>query len=61
MRPTQCVGEFYLTVVDSLAPLPINKKVCGLVSRIRLWVTDQSWQTGRNDPVLHFEVVFVVC
>ena len=24
MRPTQCVGGLYLTVVDSLAPLPIN-------------------------------------
>ena len=22
MRPTQCVGELYLTVADSLAPLP---------------------------------------
>ena len=24
MRPTQCVGGLYLTVVDSHAPLPIN-------------------------------------
>ena len=24
MRPTQCVGELYLTVVELLAPLPIN-------------------------------------
>ena len=24
MRPTQCVGGLYLTVADSLAPLPIN-------------------------------------
>ena len=24
MRPTQCVGGLYLTVVDLLAPLPIN-------------------------------------
>ena len=25
--PTQCVGGFYLTVVDSLAPLPINNNI----------------------------------
>ena len=24
MRPMQCVDELYLTVADSLAPLPIN-------------------------------------
>ena len=24
-------------------------------------VADQSWQTGPNESVLHFEVVFVVC
>ena len=24
MRPTQCLGELYLPVADSLAPLPIN-------------------------------------
>ena len=24
MRPTQCVGELYLTVAELLAPLPIN-------------------------------------
>ena len=34
---------------------------CGLLSRIQLRVTDQSWQTGPNESVLHFEVVFVVC
>ena len=27
----------------------------------RLEITDQSWHTGPNDLVLHFEVVFVVC
>ena len=26
MRPAQCVGELYLTVADSLAPLPTNNK-----------------------------------
>ena len=26
-----------------------------------LWITDQSWQTGPNEFVLHFEAVFVVC
>ena len=34
---------------------------CGLLSRIHLRVTDQSWQTGANKFVSHFEVVFVVC
>ena len=34
---------------------------CGLLSSIHLKVTDQSWQTGPNESVLHFEVVFVVC
>ena len=24
LRPTQCVGELYLTVADSLAPQPVN-------------------------------------
>ena len=33
----------------------------GLLSRIHLRVTDQSWQTSPIQPVLHFEVVFVVC
>ena len=27
---------------------------------VHLRVTDQSWQTGANKTVLHFEVVFVV-
>ena len=26
-----------------------------------LWITDQSWQTGPNEFVFHFEAVFVVC
>ena len=34
---------------------------CGLLSCIQLRVTDQSWQTGPNESVLHFKVVFVVC
>ena len=33
----------------------------GLLSRIHLGATNQSWQTGSNESVLHFEVVFVVC
>ena len=33
---------------------------CGLRLRIHLRVTDQSWQAGPNESVLHFEVVFVV-
>ena len=34
---------------------------CGLLSRIQLKLTDQIWQTGPNETVLHFEVVLVVC
>ena len=33
---------------------------CGLVSRIHLWGTHQSWQTGPNQSVPCFEVVIVV-
>ena len=33
---------------------------CGLLSCIHIKVTDQSWQTGPNASVLHFEVVVVV-
>ena len=29
--------------------------------RMHLWITNQSWQTGPNEFVLHFEAVFVVC
>ena len=36
-------------------------KLCGLLSRIQLVLTNQSWQTGPNESVSHFEVVFVVC
>ena len=50
-----------LHFVSLLTVYVVETQVCGLLSRIRLWVTDRSWQTGRNDPVLHFEVVFVVC
>ena len=38
-----------------------NDICCGLLSRIALGVTDQSWHTGPNESVVHFEVVFVVC
>ena len=33
---------------------------CGLFSRIRLWLTDQSWYTGPNESALLFELVFIV-
>ena len=32
----------------------------GLQSRIHLGVTDQSWPTGPNETLLHFQVVIVV-
>ena len=34
---------------------------CGLLSLIQLRLTNSSWQTGPNESLLHFEVVFVVC
>ena len=34
---------------------------CGLLSRKHLRLTDQNWQTGPNELVLHFKVGFVVC
>ena len=34
---------------------------CGLLSRIQLRLTDQSWHTSPNESPLHFEVVFIVC
>ena len=34
---------------------------CGLLSRIHLRVTDQSWQTGPSESALHFKVVFILC
>ena len=33
----------------------------GLLSRIQLGITNQSWQTSPNECVLHFEIVFAVC
>ena len=36
-------------------------QLCVLLSRIRLRVTNQNWQTGPNESVLHFQVVFVAC
>ena len=35
-------------------------KRCGLLSRIHLCAMDKTWQTGPNEFVLHFEIVFVV-
>ena len=32
-----------------------------LLSHMHLRVRDQSWQTGPNDSVSHFKVVFEVC
>ena len=36
-------------------------QLCVLLSRICLRVTNRSWQTGPNESVLHFRVVFVTC
>ena len=49
--------QFRVTFND----LCCRTKRCGLLSRIHLWVTDQSWHTDPNGSVLHFELVFVYC
>ena len=38
----------------------LNNLCCGLLSRIQLRVIDQSWYTGPNESVVHFQVVCVV-
>ena len=55
-----CLPRF-VAICVTFNDLCCRTKRCGLLSRIHLWVTDQSWHTGPNDSVLHFELVFVVC
>ena len=55
-----CLSRFVAFCV-TFNDLCCRTKRCGLLSRIHLWVTDQSWHTGPNDSVLHFELVFVYC
>ena len=38
-----------------------GKLCCGLLSRIKFNLIDQSWQNGPNESVMHFKVVFAVC
>ena len=35
-------------------------QLCGLLSLLPLKVANQSWHTGPNETVLHFQVVFVI-
>ena len=56
----QCLFRFVLFLV-TFNGLSCWTQRCGLLPRIHLRVTDQSWQTSPNKSVLHFKVVFVVC
>ena len=56
----QCLFRFVLFLVI-FNDLSCWTQGCGLLSRIHLRVTDQSWQTSPNESVLHFKVLFVVC
>ena len=55
-----CLSRFTLFRVP-LNDLCSRTQRCVLLSRIHLRVTNQAWQTGPIESVLHFEVVFVVC
>ena len=37
-----------------------STQLCGLLSPLPLKVANQSWHTGPNETVLHFQVVIVV-
>ena len=55
-----CVCLDLLQFVSLLTIYAVEQNVCDLLSRIHSWVTDQSWHTGPNDSVLHFELVFCI-
>ena len=49
---------FFLVTFNDLC----SGKLCrGLLSRIQFNLTDQNWQNGLNESVMHFKVVFAVC
>ena len=54
-----CLSQF-VAVCVTLNDSCILTQSCGLLLRIHLRVTNQTWCTGQNESVLHFEVVFVV-
>ena len=43
-----CLPRF-VAICVTFNDLCCRTKRCGLLSRIHLWVTDQSWHTGPND------------
>ena len=53
-----CLSEF-VAFGGTFNNLSCSLQPCGLLSRIQLRLTYQSWQSGPNDFVLHFEVTFV--
>ena len=48
----------YMSVPFVSIRVTLNGLCCDLLSCIHLRVMNQIWQTGRNEVVLHFQVVF---
>ena len=58
----QCLDVSFMCLCRFVAlRVTLNNLCCGLLSRIQIKVIDQSWHTGRNESVSHFQVVCVVC
>ena len=55
-----CLSRFVAIYVTS-NNLSFWTSRCGLLSCKHLRLTNQNWQTGPNEIVLHFKVGFVVC
>ena len=54
-------GSIYVIVFNLLHFWSLSTTYAVAYCHTHLWITDQSWQTGPNEFVLHFEAVFVVC
>ena len=54
-----CLSPFLASCV-TFNDLCCRTQLCGLLSRIHLRTTNQSWHTRPNESVLHFQDVFVV-
>ena len=57
----QCLDVSFICLFRFVAlRVTLNHLCCAFLSRIQLRIIDQSWHTGRNESVLHFQVVCVV-
>ena len=56
-----CVCRSLLHFVSILTIYAVERNVVAYCHAHIYKVTDHYWQTGLNESVLHFEVVFVVC